>query len=86
MTIERMDNIGIIVDDLAAAIAFFRELGLELDGQQPVEGRWVDRRHPHRAGPAAQVKRFVLYVPFVAKNENRFLMKLADCGASRLEL
>lgn len=43
MTIKRMDNIGIIVDDLAAAIAFFRELGLELEGQQPVEGRWVDQ-------------------------------------------
>ena len=38
-----MDNIGIIVDDLAAAIAFFRELGLELEGQQPVEGGWVDQ-------------------------------------------
>ena len=43
MTIKRMDNIGIIVDDLAAAIAFFRELGLQLEGQQPVEGRWVDQ-------------------------------------------
>ena len=42
MTIKRMDNVSIIVDDLAAAIAFFRELGLELEGQQPVEGRWVD--------------------------------------------
>src|SRR4051794_16632369 len=42
MTIKRMDNVGIIVHDLAAAIAFFRELGLELEGQQPVEGRWVD--------------------------------------------
>ncbi len=43
MTIKRMDNVGIIVDDLAAAIAFFREVGLELEGQQPVEGRWVDQ-------------------------------------------
>ena len=43
MTIKRMDNIGIIVDDLAGAIAFFSELGLELEGQQPVEGRWVDQ-------------------------------------------
>jgi len=39
----RMDNIGIIVDDLKAAIDFFSELGLELEGQQPVEGRWVDQ-------------------------------------------
>ena len=43
MTIRRMDNVGIIVDDLAAAIAFFVELGLELDGEATVEGRWVDR-------------------------------------------
>ena len=43
MTIMRMDNIGIIVDDLKAAIDFFSELGLELEGQQPVEGRWVDQ-------------------------------------------
>jgi catechol 2,3-dioxygenase-like lactoylglutathione lyase family enzyme len=43
MAIRRMDNVGIVVDDLAAAIAFFVELGLELEGQAPVEGRWVDR-------------------------------------------
>jgi catechol 2,3-dioxygenase-like lactoylglutathione lyase family enzyme len=43
MTIQRMDHVGIIVDDLAAAVAFFVELGLELDGETPVEGRWVDR-------------------------------------------
>jgi catechol 2,3-dioxygenase-like lactoylglutathione lyase family enzyme len=41
--IERMDNVGIVVDDLAAAIEFFVELGLELEGEAPVEGRWVDR-------------------------------------------
>jgi len=38
-----MDNVGIVVDDLAAAIAFFVELGLELEGKTEVEGRWVDR-------------------------------------------
>jgi catechol 2,3-dioxygenase-like lactoylglutathione lyase family enzyme len=43
MTVRRMDNVGIVVDDLAAAIAFFAELGLELAGEAPVEGRWVDR-------------------------------------------
>jgi catechol 2,3-dioxygenase-like lactoylglutathione lyase family enzyme len=43
MTVRRMDNVGIVVDDHAAAIAFFVELGLELEGQMPVEGRWVDR-------------------------------------------
>lgn len=43
MTIQRMDNVGIVVDDLEAATAFFFELGLELEGEATVEGRWVDR-------------------------------------------
>jgi catechol 2,3-dioxygenase-like lactoylglutathione lyase family enzyme len=43
MTILRMDNVGIVVNDLKAAIAFFVELGLELEGEATVEGRWVDR-------------------------------------------
>jgi hypothetical protein len=43
MTIRRMDNVGIVVDYLAAAMAFFVELGLELEGETAVEGRWVDR-------------------------------------------
>ncbi|HEY8179756.1 MAG TPA: VOC family protein [Candidatus Limnocylindria bacterium] len=43
MTIRRMDNIGIVVDDLKAAIAFFVELGLELEGETTVEGPSVDR-------------------------------------------
>ncbi|HZX07381.1 VOC family protein [Kribbella sp.] len=43
MTLLRMDNVGIVVDDLDAAIAFFEELGLELDGRGQVEGDWVDR-------------------------------------------
>jgi catechol 2,3-dioxygenase-like lactoylglutathione lyase family enzyme len=38
-----MDNVGIVVDDLGAAIAFFVELGLELEGEATVEGRSVDR-------------------------------------------
>jgi catechol 2,3-dioxygenase-like lactoylglutathione lyase family enzyme len=37
-----MDNVGIVVDDLAAAIEFFAELGLELEGERRVEGRWAD--------------------------------------------
>src|SRR5215203_3725633 len=41
--IERMDNVGIVVDDLKATIAFFTELGLELEGETTVEGQWVDR-------------------------------------------
>src|SRR6266536_5437743 len=43
MTIQRLDNVGIVVDDLKAAIAFFVELGLELEGEATVEGQWVDR-------------------------------------------
>src|SRR5438045_9496293 len=43
MTLLRMDNVGIVVDDLKAAIAFFQELGLELEGETTVEGPWVDR-------------------------------------------
>ena len=39
----RMDNVGIIVDDLKAVIAFFTELGLEVEGETTVEGEWVDR-------------------------------------------
>lgn len=43
MTIQRMDHVGIVVEDLAAAKAFFVELGLELQGEASVEGGWVDR-------------------------------------------
>ncbi len=43
MTIQRMDNVLIVVDDLEAAIAFFVELGMELEGKTQVEGDWVDR-------------------------------------------
>ena len=43
MTIQRMDHVGVVVDDLEAAIAFFVELGMELEGEAPIEGRWVDR-------------------------------------------
>ena len=43
MTVRRMDHVGIVVDDLAVAVAFFAELGLELVGEATVEGRAVDR-------------------------------------------
>jgi catechol 2,3-dioxygenase-like lactoylglutathione lyase family enzyme len=43
MTVKRMDHAGIVVEDLAAAIAFFVELGLELEGQTTVEAPWVDQ-------------------------------------------
>src|SRR3954470_12857637 len=43
MTIQRMDNVLIVVDDLEAAKEFFAELGMELEGETTVEGSWVDR-------------------------------------------
>ena len=43
MTIKRMEHVGIVVDDLAGATAFFVELGLTLQGEGPVQGAWVDR-------------------------------------------
>ncbi|MFG1894215.1 VOC family protein [Micromonospora zamorensis] len=43
MAIQRMDNVLIVVEDLDAVIAFFVELGMELEGRGPVEGRWVER-------------------------------------------
>ena len=43
MTIQRLENVGIVVDDLAAATTFFVELGLKVLGEGPVEGGWVDR-------------------------------------------
>ncbi len=43
MAVQRMDNVGIVVNDLPATIAFFRELGLELEGQSKVEGNWAER-------------------------------------------
>jgi catechol 2,3-dioxygenase-like lactoylglutathione lyase family enzyme len=43
MTLKRMDNVGIVVDNLEATIDFFRELGLELEGRAMVEGEWAGR-------------------------------------------
>ena len=41
--IKRMDNVGIVIDDLAAATEFFIELGLEMEGKERVEEGWADR-------------------------------------------
>lgn len=43
MAIQRMDNVGIVVEDLDAAIAFFAELGMELEGRAEIEAPWADR-------------------------------------------
>jgi catechol 2,3-dioxygenase-like lactoylglutathione lyase family enzyme len=42
MTVKRMDNVGIVLEDLDAAVEFFTELGLELEGRAPIEGDWAD--------------------------------------------
>ena len=42
VTVKRMDNVGIVVDDIDAAIEFFTELGLELEGRAPIQGNWAD--------------------------------------------
>jgi catechol 2,3-dioxygenase-like lactoylglutathione lyase family enzyme len=43
MALKRMDNVGIVVEDLGAAIDFFGELGLELEGRATIEGEWAGR-------------------------------------------
>jgi len=43
MTVKRMDNVGIVVEDLNAAIGFFTELGLTLEGRMPIEDEWAGR-------------------------------------------
>lgn len=43
MAVKRMDNMGIVVEDLDAAVEFFSELGLEFEGRMPIEGDWAGR-------------------------------------------
>ena len=43
MTVQRMDNVGIVVESLDGAISFFTELGLELEGRAAIEGDWAER-------------------------------------------
>lgn len=43
MALKRMDNIGIVVEDLGVAIGFFQEQGLELEGRATIEGEWAGR-------------------------------------------
>jgi catechol 2,3-dioxygenase-like lactoylglutathione lyase family enzyme len=43
MALKRMDNVGIVVDDLGGTIDFFREFGLELEGRATIEGKWAGR-------------------------------------------
>jgi len=82
MTVKRMDNVGIVVEDLDAAIEFFTELGLELEGRAPIEGEWAEgvtglrdmrveiamMRTPDRHG-RLEISRF-LAPPVVADHRN----------------
>lgn len=43
MTIQQMHHVSVVVDDLETAKAFFAELGMEMEGQAPIAGEWVDR-------------------------------------------
>ena len=43
MAVKRMDNVGIVVEDIDAAVEFFTELGLTLEGRTPIEGEWAGR-------------------------------------------
>lgn len=57
MTVKRMDNVGIVVEDLDAAVEFFTEMGLILEGRTTIEGDWSGRVtgvHSHRARPTAR--------------------------------
>ena len=81
MPLQRMDNVGIVVEDLPATIEFFRELGLELEGQATVEGEWAgvslagrparrDRHDAHAGRPRRlELSRF-LAPPVVADHRN----------------
>ena len=60
MQVHRIDHVGVIVNDLPAAKAFFLDFGLELQGEGALEGAWLDRVAPqgtvvrrHRPPPAA---------------------------------
>jgi catechol 2,3-dioxygenase-like lactoylglutathione lyase family enzyme len=64
-----MDNVGIVVDDLEATIAFFRELGLELEGRAMVEGEWAGRVTGLGDQSRLELSRF-LAPPVVADHRN----------------
>ena len=96
MALKRMDNVGIVVEDLGGAIDFFRELGLELEGRATIEGEWAGRvtglgdqrveiammRTPDGHG-RLELSRF-LTPPAVADHRTAPVNALAGCG-KRLE-
>jgi catechol 2,3-dioxygenase-like lactoylglutathione lyase family enzyme len=54
MTVKRMDNIGIVVEDIDTAIEFFTELGLELEGRAPIEGSRLPDEHMRAASESSR--------------------------------
>jgi len=96
MALKRMDNVGIVVDDLGGTIDFFRELGLELEGRTTIEGEWAGRvtglrdqrveitmmRTPD-GHSRLELSRF-LTPPAVADHRNAPVNALAGCGKSKL--
>src|SRR4029450_6997035 len=93
MALKRMDNVGIVVDDLTATIDFFRELGLELEGRDSIEGEWAGRvtglgdqrveiamiRPPDRHG-RLELSRFIA-PPVVADHRNAPVNALGYCAS-----
>lgn len=81
MTVLRVDNVGIVVDDLEAATAFFVELGPELDGEATLEGRWVIRAR-RQAGAEA----FARLINKLPAEELRALTAISTALEHLLEL
>jgi catechol 2,3-dioxygenase-like lactoylglutathione lyase family enzyme len=56
MSIQRMDHVGVVVGDPEAATAFFVELGLELEGEAAIDGRWVDPKASSSRWPSSSAE------------------------------
>jgi catechol 2,3-dioxygenase-like lactoylglutathione lyase family enzyme len=82
MALKRMDNIGIVVEDLRAMVDFFRELGLQLEGQGMIEGEWaggVTGLGDHRNAPVNALG--YLRVMFTVEDIDDTLERLQKRGA-----
>jgi len=83
MAIQRMDNVAIVVDDLDAAVAFFAELGLELEGRAPIEGLFAEAKQNHcmsRAKYRGRSKvQIQAYLCAMVQNLKRLLFLLYQC-------
>ncbi|MEU9444104.1 VOC family protein [Streptomyces sp. NPDC048304] len=70
MTLQRIDNVGIVVEDLDAAVAFFTELGMEVEGKAQIEGLFADQA-VGRAGPQGAPAAFPCQVKPAARSAAR---------------